>query len=125
MGEQLNSGVATYIAQTPGAIGYVEYGYALKAGFTNAAILNKAGIYVAPSQPRSARLGSGRPSLSPTNFSIINEPGAGTYPIANFSWTLLYQKQANAIPGRRCKRSSTTWSRRASQLPARLRSAAP
>ena len=43
LGEQLNSGVATYIAQTPGAIGYVEYGYALKANFTNAAVLNSSG----------------------------------------------------------------------------------
>ena len=49
VGEQLNSGVATYIAQTKGAIGYVEYGYALKAGFTNAAILNSSGAYVVPS----------------------------------------------------------------------------
>ena len=48
VGEQLNSGVATYIAQTPGAIGYVEYGYALKANFTNAAVLNERGDLPGP-----------------------------------------------------------------------------
>jgi phosphate transport system substrate-binding protein len=99
LGEQLNSGVATYIAQTPGSIGYVEYGYALKAGFTNAAILNSAGQYVAPSAAGIGSAGSYAQNLSPSNFSIINEPGASTYPIANFSWTLLYQKQSNTAVG--------------------------
>jgi phosphate transport system substrate-binding protein len=99
LGEQLNSGVATYIAQTVGAIGYVEYGYALKAGFTNAAVLNSAGQYVSPSAAGIGSAGSYAQNLSPSNFSIINEPGASTYPIANFSWTLLYQKQSNATVG--------------------------
>lgn len=99
LGEQLNSGVATYIAQTKGAIGYVEYGYALKAGFTNAAVLNNAGAYVQPSESTIAGAGTFAPDLSPSNFSIINEPGAITYPIANFSWTLLYQKQPNIVVG--------------------------
>ena len=35
--------------------------------------------------------------MSTSNFSIIDEPGPSTYPLANFSWTLLYKKQANAI----------------------------
>lgn len=99
VGEQLNSGVATYISQTPGAIGYVEYGYALKANFTNAAILNSEGIYQAPSQATIAQAGKTATKLSATNFSIINQPGYGVYPLANFSWTLLYQKQANTAKG--------------------------
>jgi phosphate transport system substrate-binding protein len=99
LGEQLNSGVATYIAQTVGAIGYVEYGYALKAGFTNAAVLNSAGQYVAPSAAGIGSAGSYAQNLSPSNFSIINEPGSATYPIANFSWTLLYQEQSNTNVG--------------------------
>jgi len=99
LGEQLNSGVATYIAQTQGAIGYVEYGYALKAGFTNAAVLNSSGAYVVPSAPSIASAGSYAQDLSPSNFSIINEPGAITYPIANFSWTLLYQEQSKTAVG--------------------------
>jgi phosphate transport system substrate-binding protein len=99
VGEQLNSGVATYVAQTPGAIGYVEYGYALKANFTNAAVLNSEGLYQAPSQATIAQAGKTATKLSATNFSIINQPGYGVYPLANFSWTLLYQKQANTAKG--------------------------
>jgi phosphate transport system substrate-binding protein len=99
LGEQLNSGVATYIAQTKGAIGYVEYGYAAKAGFTNAALLNSAGQYVVPSEPSIGAAGNYAQNLSPSNFNIINEPGAITYPVTNFSWTLLYQKQSNLVVG--------------------------
>jgi phosphate transport system substrate-binding protein len=29
----------------------------------------------------------------------VNGSGAGTYPLANFSWTLLYQKQSNTTQG--------------------------
>ena len=95
VGEQLNSGVATYISQTQGAIGYVEYGYALEAKFTNAALKNKAGAFVAPSLTSIAAAGALSSGLSSSKYSIIDEPGAGTYPLANFSWTLLYQKNSN------------------------------
>jgi phosphate transport system substrate-binding protein len=101
VGEDLNSGVATYIAQTPGSIGFVEYGYALKAGFTNAAIKNADGHYIVPSEPSLVEAGADATSLSATDFSIINAtgPNGTAYPIANFSWTLLYQKQTNLVKG--------------------------
>ena len=99
IGQQLNSGVATYIHQTPGAIGYVEYGYALRAGFTNVAVKNQAGSYVAPTLASIVAAGAQASGLSASKFSIIDEPGAGTYPLANFSWTLIYQKQADQAKG--------------------------
>jgi phosphate transport system substrate-binding protein len=99
VGEQLNTGVATYISQTPGAIGYVEYGYALEAGFANAALKNGSGNYVAPSEASIAKAGGHATKLSAASFSIIDEPGTGTYPLANFSWTLIYQKQSVAAKG--------------------------
>jgi phosphate transport system substrate-binding protein len=99
VGEQLNGGVATYVSQTTGAIGFVEYGYALKAGFANVALKNGAGAFVAPSESSIAQAGNHATGLSATKFSIILEPGKATYPIANFSWTLLYQKQVNATVG--------------------------
>jgi phosphate transport system substrate-binding protein len=105
VGEDLNSGVATYIAQTPGSIGYVEYGYALKAGFTNVAIKNADGNYIIPSEPSLVEAGADAGKLSWSNFSIINStgPNGTAYPIANFSWTLLYQKQTNLVKGEALK----------------------
>ncbi|HET6965101.1 MAG TPA: phosphate ABC transporter substrate-binding protein PstS [Acidimicrobiales bacterium] len=99
IGQQLNTGVANYVHQTPGAIGFVEYGYALKAGFTNVAVKNQTGSFVAPSLESIREAGSQASGLSPSNFSIIDEPGAGSYPLANFSWTLVYQKQSDQAKG--------------------------
>jgi phosphate transport system substrate-binding protein len=99
IGEQLNTGLATYVEQTAGAIGYVEYAYALQAKFTNAAVKNKAGAFVVPSQSAIAAAGSVASTLSATNFNIVDGSGAATYPLANFSWTLLYQKQSSTTAG--------------------------
>src|SRR5262249_40174399 len=79
IGQQLNTGVANYVRQTRGAIAYVEYGYAVQAGFTNVAIKNQAGSFVAPSLTSIAAAGAQASALSPSNFSIIDQPGAGTY----------------------------------------------
>ncbi len=98
-GQQLNAGVAGYIQQTEGAIGYVEYSYALEANFTNAALVNKSGQPVAPSVSTIAAAGATATALSSTNFNIIYAPGASSYPLANFSWALIYQKQANTNTG--------------------------
>jgi phosphate transport system substrate-binding protein len=54
---------------------------------------------VKPSQSAIAAAGAQAANLSASNFNIVNGPGAATYPLANFSWTLIYQKQSNATLG--------------------------
>jgi phosphate transport system substrate-binding protein len=92
-GEQLNSGVATYIKQTEGAIGYVEYAYASQAKFTNAALLSHSNTYVTPSIATIANAASQAKAVSASDFNIVWGPGKSTYPLANFSWAILYQQQ--------------------------------
>ena len=99
VGEQLNTGVAGFVQQTPGAIGYVEYAYSLQASFTNAALKNQAGSFVTPSQSSIAAAGAQATNLSASNFNIIDGTGTGTYPLANFSWALVYQKQSDTNLG--------------------------
>jgi phosphate transport system substrate-binding protein len=99
VGEQLNTGVATYIKQTPGSIGYLEYSYALESGFSCAAIKNRSGDFVTPSEKSIAAAGAQNGRLTPSNYSIIYEPGATTYPIANFSWTLVIREQPTTATG--------------------------
>jgi len=94
VGQQLNTGVATYISQTPGAIGYLEYAYAQQAGFTNAALPNASGNFVAPSESGIAAAGAQANGLSDSNFNIVDGTGSA-YPLANFSWTLIYLDQSN------------------------------
>ena len=99
LGQQLNTGVAAYIQQTPGAIGYLEYAYARQAKFHSAALKNAAGSFVAPSTASIGAAGANAANLSAANFNVVNGAGAGTYPLANFSWTLLYRRQAVTATG--------------------------
>jgi phosphate transport system substrate-binding protein len=98
-GQDLNAGVATYIQETEGAIGYVEYSYALEASFSNAALLNKSGSYVTPSVSTIAAAGAAVSGISSTNFNIVYSSGGSTYPLANYSWALIYQKQSTTNTG--------------------------
>jgi phosphate transport system substrate-binding protein len=94
-----NSGVASSIKSTPYSIGYVELAYAIQNKFTYAAIKNKAGVFVSPTLKSVAADAATNTSLSPTNFSIVNGPGKGSYPIAGYSWAILLQKQTSQSTG--------------------------
>lgn len=96
VGGKGNEGVTALIKQTPGTIGYVEYGYAKHNGLSTAAIENKSGNFVAPSPE------SGASTLAsvemPANLRIwpVDPAGARDYPIVSFSWLLLYEKYDDA-----------------------------
>ena len=38
-----------------------------------------------------AAAAASKPNISATDFSIVNQPGANSYPIAGYSWVMLYQ----------------------------------
>jgi phosphate transport system substrate-binding protein len=95
VGRSGNPGVAKEVAATPGAIGYVELSYALENNFTFAKILNSIGFYVLPVLQTVSTAAAQKPNISPTNFSIVNEPGNLSYPISGYSWVLVYERQPN------------------------------
>ncbi len=94
-----NSGVASSIKSTPYSIGYVELAYALQNNFTFASIKNAAGNYVVPSAATVAADADQKTSVSPTDFSIVNQGGATSYPISGYSWAILLEKQTSATTG--------------------------
>jgi phosphate transport system substrate-binding protein len=88
-----NDGVTALIKQTPGAIGYVEYGYAKNNKLTSAQLENKSGAFV------TATPESGAATLNSTQFPAgllrawPSDPDAkDAYPISTFTWLLLYKK---------------------------------
>jgi phosphate transport system substrate-binding protein len=98
-----NEGVASKIKISDGSIGYVEYGFAKRLGLPVAALENKDGQYVLPSEDAgaaalSASAGQGLDALS---ASLTNPPGPQTYPIVTYSWLLLHERypaaQAHAL----------------------------
>lgn len=102
-----NDGVTATVRQTPGSIGYIEYGYAKLTRATTAMLENKAGNYV------SAGPEAGAASLSGADFPEGNLPGsevpdlrawvtdpagADAYPIASFTWLLFPENMGEKAP---------------------------
>jgi phosphate transport system substrate-binding protein len=92
VGAKGNEGVTAQIAQTQGAIGYVEYGYAKQNNLKFAALQNKAGQFVAPSE-ESASKTLESVALPPNLRAFITDPdGQGSYPIVTYTWLLVYKQ---------------------------------
>ncbi len=87
-----NDGVTATIRQTPGAIGYIEYGYAKMAKVPMALLENRAGRFIRPS------IESGQAALAnatiPADMRVwLPDPeGNGSYPIVTYTWMLFYKK---------------------------------
>lgn len=97
-----NDGVAAQIRQNPGAIGYVEYGFAKLTGLPVAQLENQAGNFIAPGPEAgaaalaSAEFPTGKlPDSQIPNLIVWapDPPGADAYPIASFTWLLIYAEQ--------------------------------
>jgi phosphate transport system substrate-binding protein len=98
-GAEGNGGVATDVYRTPFSIGYIEEAYSQGLLLPFAAIRNQAGNYVTPSTQTVAADAVQKPAITPTDFSIVNEPGATSYPISGYSWALVYTRQPSQATG--------------------------
>jgi len=99
-GSSGNQAVAQAITSTEGAIGYVELSYVVQTGMHQAAIQNANGKFVTATVAGATAAAGQNTAVSPTNFSIVNEPGDTTYPIAGFSWVILRTAYSDAGKGK-------------------------
>lgn len=88
-----NDGVAHRILLRPGGIGYLELKYAQNAGLRYATLINSQGNAVRPTVDSVQRAEESTPALPRQQLkpSIVNAPGANAYPIAGFSYLLVYR----------------------------------
>jgi phosphate transport system substrate-binding protein len=101
LGGKGNEGVAGQIKNTPGALGYVELAYAKTNKLPAAAIRNQAGKFVEPSIESTTAAAAGGAKNMPGDFrvSLTDPPGDAAYPIASFTWLLIYRDQPDAVKG--------------------------
>ena len=88
IGAKGNPGVAFTIDQTPGAIGYLEFGYTLFSNTPTAILENKEGKFVPPSiETAQAALAT---AVMPENLVawVPDPPGPDSYPIVSYTWML-------------------------------------
>jgi phosphate transport system substrate-binding protein len=92
-----NTGVASIVKSTPGAIGYVDYADAKASGLTFASVQNKAGQYVAPTAAGSSADAAGATIKPDLTFAAADAgTSADSYPVSYQSWDLVYAQQPNA-----------------------------
>lgn len=101
IGQKGNEGVTNQIKQTDGAIGYVELVYALQNKMTYASLKNKAGKFVTPNLEAVTAAAAGTLAQMPADFrtSITDAEGDAAYPIASYTYLLVYQETDNKAKG--------------------------
>ena len=98
-GAEGNGSVTSTVFRTPFSIGYVEQAYSQGLVLRFAEIRNQAGNYVLPSTQTIAAAAAQKPDITPADFSIVNQPGASSYPISGYSWALIYTRQPSQATG--------------------------
>jgi len=100
VGASGNQAVAQAVSSTDGAIGYVELAYVVQTGMKQAALKNANGKFVQASVDGATAAAATNTSLTPTNFSITNAACDACYPIAAFSWAMLYTSYSDSDKGK-------------------------
>ncbi len=97
LGGKGNEGVTGTVQQNEGSIGYVELAYASQNAVAFGLVENKAGQYVQPTSAavQSAMADFGTQMGDRLAISIVDGPGKDSWPIAGYTYLLLYMNQAD------------------------------
>jgi phosphate transport system substrate-binding protein len=95
-----NQGVAQAVISTAGAIGYVELAYVVQANMAQAYLKNQGGKFVQATLDGASAAAAQKATLSATDFSITDEPGDTSYPIAGFTWAFVRTSISDANKGK-------------------------
>jgi phosphate transport system substrate-binding protein len=97
LGGKGNEGVSGTVGQNEGSIGYVELAYAVANKMNTVNLVNAAGSTVTASldttEAALADFGGDMPETLAR--SVVNAPGSGSWPIAGYTYLLLYMDQTN------------------------------
>jgi phosphate transport system substrate-binding protein len=99
LGGKGNEGVYGTVAQNEGAIGYVELAYAIQNNAVRNLVQNKAQQYIEPSpeSTQAAMADYGTALGDKLAISIVDGPGEASYPIAGYTYILLYMDQQDCV----------------------------
>ncbi len=100
-----NEGVTGVVKQSEYSIGYVELIYAIQNKLKYANVKNSEGEFIAPTLESVTKAGEVTlPQMPETlTISIINAKGTGAYPIASYTYLLVYEKHKDPAKGKLVK----------------------
>jgi phosphate transport system substrate-binding protein len=97
VGARGNEGVAGNVAQTAGAIGYVEYAYALQNHLAHTLMVNKSGATVSPTLDSFKAAAASADWSQPGFYTVVtNAEGAASWPIAGATFILIPKNPPDA-----------------------------
>jgi len=100
IGGEKNAGVAAQVDQLPNSIGYVELAYAIENDLPWASLQNKSGNYIEPSLEATSMAAEGVTLPDDMKIMITDSANPDAYPIAGFTWILVYKNQEDEATGR-------------------------
>ena len=94
VGGKGNEGVASYVQQMKGSLGYVELAYALQNDMPYASLQNAAGNWVQPSAETFAAAAASADWAGAKDFNLVitNAPGAEAWPITATNFMLMHKQ---------------------------------
>ncbi|GAB3507505.1 phosphate ABC transporter substrate-binding protein PstS [Pseudoxanthomonas daejeonensis] len=110
IGGKGNEGVAAYVKQIKGGIGYVELSYALQNKLAHASLKNAAGKFVQPNDETFAAAAASADWAKAKDFYLVmtNAPGDNSWPITATNFILMY-KQPKNVAGAKNARDYFKW----------------
>jgi phosphate transport system substrate-binding protein len=105
IGGKGNEGVAAYVKQINGGIGYVELSYALQNKMAYARLKNAAGNYVLPSDETFSAAAASADWAEAKDFYLVmtNAPGENSWPITATNFILMYKQPKNAASAKQAR----------------------
>jgi phosphate transport system substrate-binding protein len=95
LGGKGNEGVAGNVKQTPYSIGYVEQAYAVQNNLPVGLVKNKAGKFILADEKSVSLAAQGVKLPDDMRVKLVNSDNPDAYPIAGFTWLLVYAKQTD------------------------------
>lgn len=101
MGGKGNEGVANYVKQVAGSIGYVEYAYALQSKMSAVTLKNRDGQFIAPSANAFSAAALAADWAKADHFGVVltDQAGKDSWPITGASFILIYKDQPDPAKG--------------------------
>ncbi|MEQ7866708.1 phosphate ABC transporter substrate-binding protein PstS [Xanthomonas sp. WHRI 8393] len=98
VGGKGNEGVASYVQQIKGSIGYVELAYALQNKMPYASLQNAAGQWVEPNAESFAAAAASADWANAKDFNLVitNAPGEKAWPITATNFMLMHKQPKDA-----------------------------
>ena len=111
IGGKGNEGVAAYVKQIKGSIGYVELSYALQNKLSYSRLKNAAGNYIIPSDDSFSAAAANAQWGSAKDFYLVmtNAPGEKSWPITATNFILMYKQPKKNPAGAKNAKEFFRW----------------